>query len=73
MKTKYKHIVFEQTGDSKLWICRNKKTAAKLGFVEYYKRWHRYTFEGVEGCVFDVSCLTDIIHFMKQLEAEDEQ
>jgi hypothetical protein len=67
MKTRYKHIVFEQVGDSTNWICHNIKTAAKLGYVEYYKRWHRYVFEGVEGCVFDTSCLQDICHFMGQL------
>jgi len=68
LKTKYKHILFEQVGDSKTWIIRNKKTAGKLGFVEYYPRRHRYVFEGFEGCVYDETCLADIIDFLRQLK-----
>lgn len=68
-KTKYKHIFFEskKIGRSILWICRNNKTKAHLGFVTYYNPWRRWIFEGIQGCVFDTSCLADIIDFMKQL------
>ena len=73
MKTRYKHIHFEEGGgpkaDHPLYHCKNNRTASILGVVFYFKPWKKYVFEGRTGCVFDVSCLTDIIDFMNQLGA----
>lgn len=69
MKTKYKHIYFEakKVGSSTIWICRNNKTQMHIGFVSHFNQWRRWVFEGIQGCVFDTSCLANIIDFMNQL------
>ena len=78
MKTKYKHIYFEKYGlgsaphpQRMIYLCRNNRTNSILGGVEYYPSWRKYVFEGKENAVFDISCLTDIIDFMKQIEQEN--
>jgi hypothetical protein len=71
LKTKYKHIFFEaieHIGTSTVWICRNNKTNARLGVILKYAPWRQWIFEGMPNCVFSVSCLTDIIDFIKQLK-----
>ena len=50
------------------WLSQWKWYASKLGVIDYYKRWHCFVFEGIDGCVFDVKCLSDIIDFMNQLK-----
>ncbi len=72
MKTRYKHIYFEEFGigsepQRTIYLCRNNKTSSVLGGVEYYPAWRKWVFEGKEDAVFDTSCLADIIDFMKQL------
>ncbi len=70
MKTRYKYIHFVDSLDSDKnphYICYNNKTDAVLGWVEYCQPWKQYTFEGKKDCVFNASCLTDILDFMKQL------
>lgn len=66
MKTRYKHIHFEDDGAG-FYYCKNNRSNNIIGGVSYYTSWKRYVFEGVEGCVFDTSCLQDICHFMGQL------
>jgi len=72
MKTKYKHIYFEQISSlgrfHASYICRNNKTASMLGHIDWYPDWKRYVFEGGRNCFFDASCLRDIIDFMEQLK-----
>jgi len=69
MKTRYKHINFEvgSVSDHPSFHCKNNRYGTVLGLVFYYERWNHYVFEGRAGCVFDTSCLADIIDFMKQL------
>ncbi len=68
MKTKYKFINFQKSIVSDAtWICSNNKTYDCLGVVAYYDRWKQWVFEGRPACVYSVSCLQDIIHFMGQL------
>lgn len=73
MKIKYKHIHFDKdfeqicSLDTPTYICRNNKTNGILGMVVYYPPWKKYEFIGEEGAGFDISCLYDIIDFMKQL------
>ena len=72
MKTKYEHLHFEEVITGKSWECRNNKTNNSLGYVAFYPRWKCFVFAGYSGCVFDISCLTDIIDFMNQLKAAEE-
>lgn len=73
MKTRYKHINFKEKSeqldpDKPVYICRNNRTGGVLGTVVYYPPWRKYEFIGEEGAGFDISCLADIIHFIKQLK-----
>ena len=73
MKTRYKHIYFDEVPtmiveEHCTWFCRNNKTDDVLGTLTYYSPWKRWVFEGEQDCLFDESCLADIIHFIKQLK-----
>ena len=69
METKYKYIYFEKV-DGCGWYCYNNKTESVLGRIEYYRKWKQYIIEFEPGCVFNDTCLTDIIHFLRQLQME---
>jgi len=53
---------------SPAYLCRNNKTQNDLGIIEYYSAWQKYIFEGAPHCVFDESCLLDIVDFLRQLK-----
>ncbi len=68
MKTKYKYIHFERIAGQ--WFCYNNTTQDELGRIQYYRRWKQYVIEFEPGCVFNDSCLTDIVSFLRQLQKE---
>ena len=71
MKTQYKFIHFKPTYLESIWTCFNNKSKSMLGMVEYYKPWKQWVFSTEDQMdVFSVSCLEDIIDFMKQLSKE---
>lgn len=73
MKTRYKYIHFVNALDADKnpsFMCYNNKNDSVLGWVEYYKPWKQYVFEGKGGCVFNISCLNDIANFMKQMKVD---
>lgn len=67
MKTKYRHIYFEESGLTEGYVIRNNKTKNYLGNVIYYILWKKYIVEFSAKAVFDESCLLDIADFLKQL------
>lgn len=69
MKTKYKYIHFEKVVGCG-WYCYNNKNENVLGRIEYYRRWKQYIIEFEPGCVFNDTCLTDVIQFLRQLQTE---
>ena len=72
MKTEYKYIRFdydESIEDDCKWWCYNKKSGGLLRGVTYYRSWKQYVIEFEIGCVFNNSCLTDISHFLDQLNS----
>lgn len=73
MKTSYKYIEFEPTlGHDDEWKCVNKKAKTILGYVSFYEPWKQYVIEFLEDCVFNVSCLNNIAHFLRQLNQATE-
>lgn len=66
MKTTYKYIHFEKIEGE--WFCFNNKSKCVLGWICYYRKWRLYVIEFEPGCVFNNTCLTDIAHFLKQLQ-----
>lgn len=67
MKTRYRFIHFEQTSGG-IWLCYANKGNYELGFCEPYPKWHQWQFAPERGAFFTSDCLTDIAHFLGQLE-----
>jgi hypothetical protein len=68
MKTSYRFIHFVQSARGP-WACRNNKTGVLLGVVHFYHPWKQYVWQQAgPDRVFSADCLTDIAHFMSQLE-----
>jgi len=71
MKTEYKYIRFTWVMDkpkTSVWHCRNKRNEGILGTIEWYGPWRQYCFFPVSTTVFNVSCLSDINDFIRQLK-----
>ncbi len=68
MKTKFKHIHFEESPEDlgPGWECFNNKSGDLMARVEYYKPWKKHVIEFTDGFVFDESCLRDIADFLTQ-------
>lgn len=75
MKTKYKHIHFEDVSylyhkrTTSTWYCLNGKNI-QLGRIEWYSPWRQYCFTVYTGIVLNAGCLKDIADFIKQLMEE---
>lgn len=50
------------TGKTKIWDVYNGTMV--LGLVKWYAPWRRYCFCPIDGSLFDVSCLREIINFI---------
>lgn len=72
MKTKYKHIHFEEIpeGLGIGWECFNNKTGDLMATIEYYKSWRKYAIAFTDDFIYDASCLRDIADFLAQLDKE---
>jgi IS4 transposase len=42
----------------------NNKSHSQLGIISWYTPWRQYVFSSQEECVFNISCLRDVIDFM---------
>lgn len=72
MKTHYQYIHFEKVAETQKtssWICRNNRSNADLGMIKWYSPWRQYCLI-TSGAIFNLSCLNDIIDFIKQLMDE---
>jgi hypothetical protein len=73
MQARYTYIHFEQIGQkpkTSVWACRSNSSKAILGMIEWYPPWRQYCFFPAPDCVFNVSCLDDIKHFIGQLKTQ---
>jgi hypothetical protein len=43
----------------------NNKSEEQIGIISYYSPWRQYVFSGRSKCVFNISCLKDVIGFME--------
>ncbi len=67
---KYKFITIRQEGQEifegkPVFRIFNNKTAGQLGVLSYYKPWKQYVFSSMEECVFNNSCLRDVLDFLE--------
>ena len=67
MKTKYKFVHFEKGAWG--WILKNTKHGDILGRIFFYEKWNQYILDANSNCAFSADCLTDIAHFLVQLNS----
>lgn len=67
-QVKYKFFSIQQNGDEQFErhpvyrICN--KTNVQIGIISWYKPWKKYVFSSMPECVFDATCLQDVLDFM---------
>lgn len=44
----------------------NNKSQSLLGIISFYKPWKQYVFSSQPECVFNNSCLKDVLDFMEK-------
>jgi len=77
---RYKHIHFIEanplmypcTNGHAVYICRNNKFNADLGYVIWDTRWKQYVFSQIDDAViyFGIICLRDLADFMERRNNE---
>ena len=43
----------------------NNKNKAQLGIISWYRPWKEYVFSSIPECVFNNSCLRDVLDFIE--------
>ena len=46
----------------------NNKSNGLLGILSYYKPWKQYVFSSQPECVFNNSCLRDVLDFLEAIK-----
>ena len=70
MEGVYKYMVIKQS-DNEIFAGKpvfritNKKSGSEIGIIVYYKPWKEYVFRTTEDCIFNNTCMRDIIDFME--------
>jgi hypothetical protein len=67
MKTKFRHIYFEQMTRLR-WLCLSRTQGSLLASLEWYSVWKQWVLVPQPDTVFSADCLQDIITFISQLE-----
>lgn len=63
----FKHLDNESYEGFPLYRIIHNKTRNQLGTVFYYKSYKQYVFSAREECVFAVSCLSNTLEFLKEI------
>jgi len=71
---KYKFINIRQVNNEiferhPVYRIFNNKTETQLGILSYYKPWKQYVFSSQPECVFNDSCLKDVLNFIESIKA----
>lgn len=67
---KYKYIHIKQVdgemfADNPVYRIFNNRSKGQIGILSYYKPWKEYVFSSIENCVFNNTCLRDVLDFME--------
>ena len=67
---KYKYITVEQINNEifekhPVYRIYTNKRRGQIGVLSYYKPWKQYVFSSQPQCVFNNSCLKDVIDFLE--------
>ena len=73
---KYKYITIdnrtlEMFEKHPIYRIYNNKSGSELGFICWYKPWKQYVFSSQPECVFNNSCIRNILSFMEYLREEE--
>ena len=66
---KYQFITIRQIGtetfeEKPVYRIFNNKTNLQLGIISWYKPWRQYVFSSRDDCVFNASCLGNVLDFL---------
>ena len=53
--------------DHAVYRIYNNKSRGQLGILSWYKPWKTYVFSSQPECVFNHSCLRDVLDFMENV------
>ena len=67
---KYKFINIKQIDNEmfenhQVYRVFNNKSGDQLAILSYYKPWKQYVFSSKDGCIFNTSCLKDVLDFIE--------
>lgn len=73
MKTKYKWVEFIYNEDRESWDVWNHRFKQYLGYIKFNvsTNWKEWEFLPDSYTLFTKQCLADIIDFIKQLDAKE--
>ena len=65
----YRFIQIRQDGNETfegqpVYRVYNNKSGGQLGILSFYQPWRQYVFSSQDGCVFNDSCLRDVLDFL---------
>jgi hypothetical protein len=67
-KRDYTHL---NAANPYFWEVTNTKDGTRLGYIEWFKKWKKFSFFNYEeSCVFEEICLTDIADFLISMTKE---
>jgi hypothetical protein len=67
---RYKFITIEQRGaevfeGKPVWRVFNNKSRVQLAIISWYRPWKQWVFSSQPECVFNNSCLRDVLDFIE--------
>lgn len=70
---RYKYITIRQVSNEvfegyPVYRIFNTKSGGQIGLLSWYKPWKQYVFSSIAECVFNNSCLCDVLDFMTIIE-----
>lgn len=51
----------------------NNKSRTQIGIISFYHPWKEYVFSSQPECVFNDSCLRDVLDFMENYAGKESQ
>jgi hypothetical protein len=67
---KYKYITIRREHNESfeghpVYRVFNNKSGGQLAIISWYRPWKQYVFSSMEECVFNNSCLRDVLDFIE--------
>lgn len=67
---KYRYITIKQVNEEvfdkhPVYRIFNTRSNGQIGIISFYKPWKEYVFSSEDNCVFNNSCLHDVLDFIE--------